>query len=227
MKKLNATLIGATGLIGSNLLEILQKQMVFEWIIVLSRRPIYFDNEKTIVKVIDFADEKQFAEGIAGADVVFCAVGTTLKNVKGNKVSYREIDYKIPENAARLCKELGCECFVLVSAVGATSSSRNFYVKLKGEAEEAVASKGLRSVSIFRPSLLLGKRREFRFAERLAGVLMPVFSVLLPSKYKPVKARDVAKAMAVAAMENFEGSRVYHLKEIISLAGKLEGTSKN
>lgn len=209
-------------MIGSHLLTILQKHKSFDRITVLSRRPVRANYDKTNVKVIDFADEKQFSEGIKGSDVVFCAVGTTMKNVRGNKGAYRKIDFQIPETAARLCKELGCERFVLVSAVGASPTSRNFYVKLKGEAEEAVASKGLRSVSIFRPSLLLGKRQEFRLAERLAAFIMPVFSFLLPSKYKPVKAIDVAKAMAASALENLEGNRIYHYKEILSLSEKLE-----
>jgi len=221
MNKLNVTILGATGLIGSHLLEILQTHQAFNTIKVLSRRPISVDNEKTIVKVIDFDNEKQFREGIEGSDVVFCAVGTTMKNVKGNKDAYRKIDFKISETAARLCKELGCDRFVLVSAVGASASSRNFYVKLKGEAEEAVISMGLQSVSIFRPSLLLGKRGEFRFGERLASIIMPVFSFLVPAKYKPIQAKDVARAMAAAAIENQEGAKIYHFKEIIALSRKL------
>ncbi len=222
MKKLNATLIGATGLIGSHLFEILQKHQAFDKITVLSRRPIAFNQQNTMAKVINFENEEQLKEGIEGSDVVFCAVGTTMKNVGGNKDAYRKVDFQIPETAARLSKELGCEHFVMVSAVGASSKSRNFYVKLKGDAEGAVSSKGLRAVSIFRPSLLLGKRHEFRFAEMLASAIMPFFSFLVPAKYKPVNARDVARAMAASAIENPEGNRIYHYNEIISLSLKLK-----
>ena len=154
-------------------------------------------------------DAESLMLAIEGSDVVFCTVGTTNKKVKGDKEAYRKVDYDIPVKAARFCKMRGCETFVLVSAVGANSKSSNFYLKLKGEVEDAVKGTGLRSIHIMRPSMLLGDRKEFRLGEKIAKVLMKATSFLWPGKYKPVHAADVAKAMIVAARENKEGFFVY------------------
>ena len=110
-----------------------------------------------------------------------------------------------------------CETFVLVSAVGANSKSGSFYLRLKGQAEEAIKEAGLKSVHIMRPSMLLGNRKEFRLGEKIGKVAMQVTSFLWPSKYKPVHAKDVAKAMIAAAKENKEGFFVHEYKEIKSL----------
>jgi len=88
-----------------------------------------------------------------------------------------------------------------VSAVDADSNSRNFYLKLKGETEEAVQASGIESVYILRPSLLIGNRKEFRAGEKLATWLMPLFAFLLPARYRPVKASEVAKAMVNAVKD--------------------------
>ncbi len=107
-----------------------------------------------------------------------------------------------------------CEKFILVSSVGANSKSNNFYLKLKGEIEEAVQSVGLNSVHIIRPSMLLGDRKEFRFGEKFFTPLMKVFSFLLPSKYKAIHARDVAKAMIAASKKDEEGFFVWEYGEL-------------
>lgn len=115
---------------------------------------------------MDFADLENFRLALEGTDVIFCCIGTTMKKMQGDKEAYRKIDYDIAVNAAQLGKANGCEKFALVSAVGADSKSRNFYLKLKGETEEAVEASGIESVYILRPSLLMGNRKEFRFGEK-------------------------------------------------------------
>jgi uncharacterized protein YbjT (DUF2867 family) len=108
----------------------------------------------------------------------------------------------------------GCETFVLVSSVGANSKSGNFYLKLKGEVEDALKVTGLKSVHIMRPSMLLGERKEFRLGEKISKGVMTAFSFLIPSKYKAIHAETVAKAMLIAAKENKEGVFVYEYGEI-------------
>jgi uncharacterized protein YbjT (DUF2867 family) len=103
---------------------------------------------------------------------------------------------------------------VLVSSVGANSKSNNFYLKLKGEVEDAVKEVGLESVHIMRPSMLLGDRKEFRPGEKIGSPLMKAFSFLLPAKYKPTQAKDVAKAMLIAAKESKKGFYIYEYNEI-------------
>lgn len=216
MKNKTATLIGATGLIGSQLLDLLQDDSEFSEIKILVRRPIKIDNPKVKVSIIDFNNEESFQSEISGSSVVFCAVGTTNKKTKGDKNEYRKVDYYIPVTAAKLSLKTGCEKFVVVSAYGANSKSNSFYTSLKGEVEDTLSSLNIPSLSIFRPSLLLGKRQEFRFGEIIATFLMKSLSFLLPSKIKPIKASDVAKSMLEASKADTKGIKIYHYKEIMN-----------
>lgn len=196
---MKATVIGATGLIGSYLLELLLKDDRFDSVRVLVRRPFEPDHPKLEKKLVDFTDAESFRLALEGSDLVFCSIGTTQKKVKGDKEAYRKIDYDITVNAARFCKLNGYETFVFVSSVGANSKSNNFYLKLKGEIEDAVRAVGLRHVHIMQPSLLLGDRKESRLGEKIAQWVMPVISFLIPKKYRPIHARKVAEMMINAA----------------------------
>jgi uncharacterized protein YbjT (DUF2867 family) len=192
---MTATIIGATGFIGGYLLEELLQDDYYNTIRILIRRPLELTHPKLEKKLVDFEDAESFRLTLEGSDVVFCAIGTTQKKVKGDKEAYRKVDFDITVNAAKFCKLNGCETFVFVSAVGANSKSNNFYLKLKGEVEDAVKAVGLKSVHIMRPSLLIGNRKEFRLGEKIAQRVMPLFSFLLPKKYRPIHGRDVARDM--------------------------------
>lgn len=198
---MHATIIGSTGLIGTHLLNLLINNPDYSTVRILIRRPVEFSHPKLEKKLVDFNDMESFRLALEGTEVIFCCIGTTMKKMKGDKEAYRKIDYDIAVHAAQLGKACGCEKFVLVSAVGADSSSRNFYLKLKGETEEGVQASGIESVYILRPSLLIGNRKEFRAGEKLATWLMPLFAFLLPARYRPVKASDVAKAMVNAVKD--------------------------
>lgn len=198
---MHATIIGSTGLIGTHLLNLLINNPDYSTVRILIRRPVEFSHPKLEKKLVDFNDMESFRLALEGTEVIFCCIGTTMKKMKGDKEAYRKIDYDIAVHAAQLGKACGCEKFVLVSAVGADRSSRNFYLKLKGETEEGVQASGIESVYILRPSLLIGNRKEFRAGEKLATWLMPLFAFLLPARYRPVKASDVAKAMVNAVKD--------------------------
>jgi uncharacterized protein YbjT (DUF2867 family) len=218
---MTATLIGATGLIGGYLLEELLKDNHFGMVRILIRRPIEFTHPKLEKKLVDFTDAESFRLALEDSDVVFCAIGTTQKKVKGDKAAYRKVDYDITVNASRFCKMTGCSTFILVSSVGANSKSNNFYLKLKGEVEDAVKATGLKSVHIMRPSMLLGDRKEFRLGEKIGNPVMKAISFLLPSRYKPIHGRDVAKAMMVLARVGKEGSDYYEFTDIKNLVKSL------
>ena len=205
MSTKTATLIGATGLIGNYLLQLLLEDPYFETVRILIRRPYELKHPKLEKKIVDFTNGDSMLVAVDNSDVVFCTVGTTQRKVKGNKDAYRKVDYDIVVNAARFSKMTGCGKFILVSSVGANSKSNNFYLKLKGEVEVAVDSAGLNTVHIMRPSILLGDRIEFRLGEKIGKVFMSAFSFLLPSKYRPIHAGDVAKAMLAAAKKSDEG----------------------
>ncbi len=139
---------------------------------------------------MDFNDSDSLLVALSNSEVVFCCVGTTQKKVKGDKNAYRKVDYAIPVNAARFCKMTGCSTFILVSSVGANRTSNNFYLRLKGEVEDAVKAIGLPSVYIMRPSVLQGDRKEFRLAESISKKLISALAFLIPSKYKPIHAGE-------------------------------------
>lgn len=214
---MTATLIGATGLIGTYLLEELLNDPFFDKVRILIRRPADISHPKLEKKIIDFNDNDSLLIALSNSDVVFCSIGTTQQKVKGDKEAYRKIDYEIPVKLARFCKMTGCEKFVLVSSVGANKNSKAFYLRLKGETEDAVIASGLSSVHIMRPSMLLGSRKEFRTGERIIGPLMKVFDFMIPAKYKAIKAADVAKAMLIMAKQNNSGVFVYENTAIIKL----------
>jgi len=215
---MTATLIGATGLIGSYLRNELLKDPFYDTVKILIRKPLDISHPKLEKKIVDFNDSDSLLVAIDNSDVVFCAVGTTQRKVRGDKEAYRKVDYDIHVKAARFSKMTGSETFVLVSSVGANSKSNNFYLKLKGEVEDAVKAIGLRSVHIMRPSMLLGDRKEFRLGEKIGKLLMTALSFLLPPKYKPVHGMKVATAMLNAAKENKEGFFVYEYREIRELS---------
>lgn len=214
-----ATIIGVTGLVGSHLYELLKQDNSIGFIRLIVRRPLPKGDARTEIKLVDFSDNESLQLAIDGSDVIFCTVGTTRRNVKGDKDAYRKVDYDIPVKAARLCKATGCETFVLVSAIGANNQSNNFYLRLKGEAENTIRETGLKRLHIMRPSLLLGNRKEFRLGEKIAAAIMPVISFMLPSKFKPVHVRDLAAAMIAASKTDNQGTFIYDYAAIRRLAG--------
>jgi|SRR4030095_6761840 uncharacterized protein YbjT (DUF2867 family) len=216
---MTATLVGATGLIGGYLLEELLNDPFFDTVRILIRRPFDIIDPKLEKKIIDFNDGDSLLVALSNSDVLFCAIGSTMKKVKGDKDAYRKIDFDIPVKLTRFCKMTGCEKFILVSSIGADNKSNRFYLQLKGEVEDAVKEIGLKSLHIMRPSLLLGDRKEFRLGEDFSKVFMTTLSFVVPSKYKAIKAKDVAKAMAAIAKKDLEGVFVYEYKEIMELIG--------
>lgn len=214
---MTAILTGATGLIGNLLLEKLLDDPFYDTVRVLIRRPLEKTHPKLEKKIVDFADSDSLLVALNNSDVIFCAIGTTQKQVKGDKELYRKIDFDIPVRLAKLGKMTGCEKFVLVSSVGADRNSSNFYLNLKGETEEAIKATGLKYVHILRPSMLLGERQEFRPVEKIISPLMKLFSFLVPAKYKAIQAADVANAMAVAGKKNEEGCFIYEYSGIKNL----------
>lgn len=212
-----ATVIGATGLIGSNLVKILLRDPFYSGVRIITRRHLEYNHARTMVIVIDFADHEALKNAVKDSFAVFCAVGTTRKKVHGDMSAYREVDFDIPFNAANACSETGCKTFLLVSSVGASAKSSNFYLKMKGETEDAIKSIGnLYSVSVFRPSMLLGKRNEFRLFESILQPVVKSLSFLFPAKYKPVEGYKVAGSMISVSKKNIPGFNVYHYPEMMN-----------
>ena len=211
------TIIGASGLIGSFILqELLQHSDAA--IHLLVRRNLNIDHPRLKEWVVDFTDQQAIQNSIAGSDAVFVAIGTTQQKVKSDAAAYRKVDYDIPVSVAKACTVNQIPKLLLVSSVGANSRSSNFYLRLKGEVEDAIADMPIPFVGIFQPSLLLGARQEFRLGEKISQTLMPVFSFLIPAQYKPIQAAIVAKAMVKAAFKNTTGVERYTYREMTSMS---------
>jgi len=212
------TLFGPTGLIGNEILKLLENDSDFENINVVSRRPLELKSKKSTLNIIDFKDFNSYLNVIDGSDVVLAAIGTTQSKVGFNKKKYREIDFDIISNTVKACKEKNVKHFSFVSSAGADINNKSFYLKLKGEIEKEVESKQLNSSTVYRPSLLLGNRKENRFGEKVAQILIPLISFLFPDNYKPIKASDVAKAMVNESKNYGSGFKIYHHRDILKLS---------
>ena len=212
------SLFGATGLIGNEILKLLENDSGFEKINVVSRRPLELKSKKSNLYIIDFKNFNSYLNVIDGSDVVLAAIGTTQSKVRFNKKKYREIDFDIISNAVKACKEKKVKHFSFVSSAGADINNKSFYLKLKGEIEKKVQSQQLNSSTVYRPSLLLGKRKENRFGEKVAQIIIPLISFLFPDNYKPIKASDVAKAMVTEAKKIEPGFKIYHYRDILKLS---------
>lgn len=204
-----AVVLGATGLIGSALVEQLLNDDAFSTVRVLVRRPLALKHPKLEVCITDFSDYEAYKKNIGTGDCIFSCIGTTNANVKGDKLLYRSIDFDIPVNAARFGSEAGFKQYLLVSAIGADAHSRIFYSRLKGEVEEVIATFPFDGLHIFRPSFLVGERKEKRLGEVIGTVIFRIFSFVIPSKYKAIDGKTVAKAMLLAAKANKSGLNLY------------------
>jgi len=221
-KNYEVAIFGATGLIGRKLVKYLNQSSEFKKINLVLRSPINIKDEKIKIHKIDLFKKSEIFNSIKTSKVVFITIGTTMSKVKGDKKKYKRIDFGITKDIADSCKELGVEKLILVSSSGADLKSKSFYLNLKGKIEKYVADINLRSVYILRPSLLLGKRGEKRFGEKLAQIIMPKISFLMPLNYKPIDAKSVAKAMAQLSKTDTKGVKIFHFQEIVDLSNKLE-----
>jgi uncharacterized protein YbjT (DUF2867 family) len=215
-----AVIVGATGLVGSLLLQKLLNDDTFSKVIALTRKLSEIPHKKLVNKVVDFSELEQLEISFDHADTIFCAVGTTQKKVHGIEADYRKVDFDIPVQLGKIGLKKGVKQFILVSSIGANPSSHNFYLRLKGEVENAVSELGFESLYILRPSMLLGKRSEYRLGENIGQAVMRSASFLFfgaMKKYYPVQASDVAQAMLEAAKEKRPGINIIQYDEMMEL----------
>lgn len=216
MAERNALIVGATGLIGSFCLQNLFNDSAYSEAIALVRRPLLEKHRKLKEIITDFSDLDRKLSTVNAHDV-FCCLGTTIKKA-GSQQAFRQVDYELVVTVAELMKEKGAEQFIVISAMGANKDSRIFYNRVKGEMEEAVKEVGYSCLRIIRPSLLLGKREEFRFAERVGVLLNPLLKLILVGllkNYRPVEADKVGWFMVKIAHERpVAGVHIYESNQI-------------
>lgn len=215
-----ALLLGATGLVGGHVLDLLLADPAYRRVTVLGRRPLARMDSKLDQRTADFDRLGDHAISFA-VDDVFCCLGTTIAQA-GSQQAFRRVDHDYVVDAARLAAEHGARRFLLVTAAGANAGSRIFYNRVKGEAEDAVRALPLESVVILRPSLLLGERTGERAGEKLAQRLMPAVGWMMVGplrRYRAVEAAAVARAMVRLAREAPRGVRVVESDEIQQIGG--------
>ncbi|MDD2636948.1 MAG: oxidoreductase [Bacteroidales bacterium] len=188
-------IIGATGLVGSNLLGLLICNNKYADISIIARTlPMELPQRVEHIPLND--GEYSFSTNI---DIAYCCLGTTMKKA-GSKQAFLKVDLDMVVDFAKKAKDAGVKRFAVVSSIGANAKSRNFYLSTKGKVEEQLKALGFERLVIVQPSLLLGKRDEKRFGEDMGKVLYSVFKFMFIGplkKYRGIQASDVAKAMIV------------------------------
>ena len=198
MTVITSIIAGSTGLIGGNVIKVLSNKK--QSAIALTRRSIPNLPPNITEMIIDF-DAFEKNGSLPSCNNVFICLGTTIKTA-GSKENFRKVDIDYCLSIARKAKESGAETLSLISSIGANSSSKNFYLRTKGELEESIQSLGFSTVNIFRPSFLVGERSEKRLAEKIAinlAKIMDLFLIGRASKYRSVKAEYLAKTMVLKA----------------------------
>lgn len=193
-----ALVIGATGVVGKELVLQLLNNKHYSKVITFSRRQLEIQNDSLIQHIIDFNVPEAWQHLVQGDDF-FCCIGTTLKQA-GSKQNQKYIDFQIPVTFAKIAKKHGISQAILVSSTGADASSNSFYLGLKGNLENELIKLGFNKLIIVRPSVLVGQRDDFRLGEKFAIVLLNMLKGLpIIKRYRPIKGEQVARAMITFA----------------------------
>ncbi len=195
-----ALVVGATGLIGRQLVNQLLQSDHYSTIRILVRKPIKNQHLKLVEVDYDFSQpDTQLVQG----DDVFCCLGTTMKKA-GSKEAFTQVDHDYPLQIARAAKQNGASQYLIVTAMGADSGSAFFYNRVKGNVEDDLKKVGFGALHIFQPSLLLGDREEKRLGEKIGETVMRIFKPIMLGplkKYRAIDAAKVAQAMLIAAQD--------------------------
>jgi uncharacterized protein YbjT (DUF2867 family) len=212
-------LVGASGLIGSNLLSLLIESDEISRILLLVRKPQKVSNQKVQELIVNFDELEKFRSEIMG-DIIYSCLGTT-KAANPDTDQYRKIDLEYPLKLAEIGVKNGISQFHLVSSLCANHTASNSYLKLKGELEKELKQASILSLHIYQPSLLTGNRKESRTLEKLATSAFKLIDPLLIGpliKYRSIKAETVAQAMLNQSIKNIQGTFTYPSIKIQELA---------
>lgn len=186
-----ALIAGATGLVGSFLLKELLEQEHYSKVTILVRKPLEMSHPRLQQVVFDFDNPDKSA---IKADDIYCCLGTTIKQA-GSKEAFRKVDYHYPMMLAQTAFDNGCKRFAVVTAIGSSEKSSFFYNQVKGELERDLKKIPFQGLYIFRPSMLLGPRKDFRLGEVAGKAFMKALGFLFPQNIKGIHASRVARAM--------------------------------
>ena len=199
-----ALIFGSSGLIGNYLLELILKDNNYNKIKLFVRSDLTDVNSKIEIIKTDFNNIENHKDKIVGDDCFFC-IGTTRKNTP-DKNEYIKTEYNIPVEVAKIAKSNSINNFIYISSLGANPNAASLYLKNKGQTEQELIKLNFMNLSILRPSILLGNRKENRVGEKIGIFAMKTLSPLFlgnMKKYKPIKVEYVAKAMFEVAQKEY------------------------
>ncbi len=214
-----AIVVGASGLVGSELLDILLNNPGYDEVLALVRKELPVKHEKLRQLIVDFDQLEKYTADIIG-DAIFSCLGTTRHKTPNSK-TYWKIDHDYPVQLAQMGLKNGVRQFHLVSAIGSNAKASNFYIKMKGQTEEDIIKVGLPSTHIFQPSMITGDRKESRIEEHIFKGIFKVIDPLLfgsLKKYRSVPARAIASVMYKQSLKNEDGTFIYPSDKIIELS---------
>lgn len=215
--QLSIIILGATGLVGKQVLELALSDDRIAEVTAPTRRALS-PHPKLRNPVVDYSNLPK--DNWWKSDAILCALGTTIKQA-GSQSAFRTVDHDYVLAAAELAKAYGCRTFVLNSSLGADAGSGNFYLKVKGETENALAELGFDSLTVVRPSLLDGgPRPERRLGEEIGLWFGTRLNTLIPKRYRPVSTKSVAHAMLTAALQSKPGLHVVESEALHHSMGK-------
>ncbi|MGD0583123.1 MAG: NAD(P)H-binding protein [Bacteroidales bacterium] len=220
MDSRTAIVFGSTGLIGNLLAEELVQSEKYVRIKSFVRQATGVTEVKVEEIVSDFSDPESFSGKITGDDLYIC-LGTTIRKA-GSVANMEKIDRDLPIKIASIAAANGVKRLAVVSSLGASAGSANYYLRIKGEMEEAIMKLNFESISIVRPSMLLGERKEIRASEIVGKVVMTAFKPVLIgklSKYRAIHGGDVARAM-ISLVLTAEGKNIIESSELQKLSSR-------
>lgn len=208
-----ALVIGASGLVGQQLVKQLLNHSEFEKVKIFVRRKSGISHQKLEEMVIDFDQPESWATLVTG-DVLFSTLGTTIKTAKTKENQYR-VDFTYQHEFAKAAMQNDVPVYILVSSMGANAQSTVFYSRMKGELDEAVSKLKFRKTIVFRPSILDGNRQEKRAGEKIGLVISRFLTRFILKKYRPTPVDTLAKKMIESALNQKDGFRIIAGSEIV------------
>ena len=205
-------LLGATGLVGGRALKLALSNEAFSEVIAPTRKPLA-PSERLVNPVTSHIEELAAVLMSHRPDAVICALGTTRAKA-GSKEAFRYVDYTLPIAFGKAAHGAGVERYAIVTAMGASSDSKIFYTKTKGEVERDIREIGFRSLTICRPSLIGGERDETRSAEGVALALFRVLAPIIPKKFHVNPADAIAAKLLDAVIVAKMGCRWIYADEM-------------
>ena len=209
--KKSALILGSSGLVGSEVLSLSLESDLYNKIVIVVRSPLTIKHNKLVEKIIDFDMPKW--EEIFPVDHVYCCLGTTIKQA-GSKTNFIKVDHDYPLAFAAAAKKWESSIFSVITAAGVSPESKIFYNNVKGQLEKKLKSLELFSTLIFRPSLLLGERKEFRLGEKIGSGIAKVTSWMTPKTYRAIHCKAVAKAMLAESFADKTGFNIISNKSM-------------